>query len=272
MTLRHASRGPPAPWAAHRLLLGIALRSGLAYDLDPSTRAHNHACIEWVDRAEVAAHAAAEPIEVAPGSRLCRTRADLEDGASAERAGWLLDGERDGACRGRAHYELAMQPAEAMLFWHRQNFNALPLPLMTWLGAARMGSAPEGVCRVEAQHGAGWQVGVLYGGGRDYAKCRLDDGALIEGNFDLIGAYNRSAPYLPVRRPATAMLHSSTCCRGRSAAGVRVRARPLAAHLLPVPHARARACLCVCTMVAAAARRSSALKARRGRERLASSG
>ena len=60
MTLRHASRGPPAPWAAHRLLLGIALRSGLAYDLDPSTRAHNHACIEWVDRAEVAAHAAAE--------------------------------------------------------------------------------------------------------------------------------------------------------------------------------------------------------------------
>jgi hypothetical protein len=272
MTLRHASRGPPAPWAAHRLLLGIALRSGLAYDLDPSTRAHNHACIEWVDRAEVAAHAAAEPIEVAPGSRLCRTRADLEDGASAERAGWLLDGERDGACRGRAHYELATQPAEAMLFWHRQNFNALPLPLMTWLGAARMGSAPEGVCRVEAQHGAGWQVGVLYGGGRDYAKCRLDDGALIEGNFDLIGAYNRSAPYLPVRRPATAMLHSSTCCRGRSAAGVRVRARPLAAHLLPVPHARARACLCVCTMVAAAARRSSALKARRGRERLASSG
>lgn len=211
MTLRHASRGPPAPWAAHRLLLGIALRSGLAYDLDPSTRAHNHACIEWVDRAEVAAHAAAEPIEVAPGSRLCRTRADLEDGASAERAGWLLDGERDGACRGRAHYELAIQPAEAMLFWHRQNFNALPLPLMTWFGAEAMGSAPEGVCREQVRVADGsWRVGVLYGAGEDYAKCRFDDGEMSEGGFELIGAYNRSAPYLPVRAPPECS-QPSTC-------------------------------------------------------------
>jgi hypothetical protein len=186
------------------MLLGMAAPSGLAYDLEPSTSAHNHACIEWTSPtvAAVDENSANEAIYVAPGLRLCRTHQGV------------LGGERNGACRDEKEYEVAARPTEANVFWHRQNFNALPLPLMTWLGAARPGVVPEGICRVNASDGTGneWRLGVLYGAGKDYAKCQLYDGDLIEGNFDLMGAYNRSAPYLPVRhRPAPYLVLDALC-------------------------------------------------------------
>ena len=202
------------------MVLGMALPSGLAYDLDPSMQAHNHACIIWADAATVGNNDAARAIEVAPGRRLCRApRAGR--GPTSELAP-VLDAELNSLCRGTHDYEVATRPADANVFWHRQNFNALPLPLMTWLGAARPGVIPEGICRVNATGGSGngWRLGVLYGAGRDYAKCQLDDGELIEGNYDLVGAYNRSAPYLPVRRRAPCLLRTAIkCCPHATALG-----------------------------------------------------
>ncbi len=186
------------------VLLGMVAPSGLAYDLDPSTSAHNYACVEWTSAAAADRDDNTdEAIEVAPGLRLCRTHQGE------------LGGERNGVCRGEKEYEVATRPQEANVFWHTQNFNALPLPLMTWLGAARPGVTPKGICRVAASHGTvnESQIGVLHGAGKDYAKCQLYNGDLIEGNFDLMGAYNRSAPYLPVRQHLRAALSQSVYSR-----------------------------------------------------------
>ena len=194
------------------MLLGMLVPSGLAYDLDPSTQAHNHACILWVDAATAGNNDTTKAIEVAPGRRLCRAH-PAGRGPTAELAP-VLDAELNSLCRGTHDYEVATRPADANVFWHRQNFNALPLPLMTWLGAARPGVVPEGICRVNAMDGSGngWRLGVLYGAGRNYAKCQLYDGELIEGNYDLVGAYNRSAPYLPVRCCAPVRCGSASAC------------------------------------------------------------
>ena len=165
--------------------------TGVAYDLDPATKPHNHACVEWVASVSAASRTELAPIDAAPGAWLCRSRADAD-------LGWAYSGVWDGTCGGQAEYEVGMQPAEAVLYWHPQAFNALPLPLMTWFGAESMGSALEGVCRELSPDSGSWRVGGLYGAGEDYAKCHFDDGEMTEGGFDLIGAYNRSAPYLPV--------------------------------------------------------------------------
>ena len=192
------------------LLGGMAVSECIAYDLDPATKPHNHACVEWVASASAASRTDLVAIDVAADARLCRAHLTAGDGEPAV-AGWAYDGVREGTCSGQVEYEVGMRPAEAALFWHAQAFNALPLPLMTWFGAEAMGSAPEGVCRerVSVEDGS-WRVGVLYGAGEDYAKCRFDDGEMSEGGFELIGAYNRSAPYLPVRAPPECS-QPSTC-------------------------------------------------------------
>ena len=204
------------------VLLAMAAPSGLAYDLEPSTSAHNHACVEW---SSAAGHRddADQAIEVAPGLRLCRTHQGE------------LGGEHNGACRGEKEYEVAARPEEANVFWHRQNFNALPLPLMTWLGAARPGVTPKGICRVTASDGIAnesW-IGVLHGAGKDYAKCQRYNGDLIEGNFDLLGAYNRSAPYLPVRQHLRAALCQSAYSCVMHRPGARILWRSAAAQCQP---------------------------------------
>lgn len=194
------------------LLLGMAtVPSGLAYDLEPSVKAHNHACIDWADSAAVAVDGV-NPVEVTPGIRLCRTR---QVGRDASELASVLDGERDGTCRGNPEYEVATRSTEATVFWHRQNFNALPLPLMTWFGAAGLGVVPMGICRANASIGdtVSWRLGVLHGAGKNYATCQLQDGDLIAGNFDLLGAYNRTVPYVPVRLHLSLLLTTSRIAR-----------------------------------------------------------
>ena len=231
-------------------LRGVARAAALffavvrGYDLEPDTVAHNLGCVQW---APPSGQGKGSPVEVGKGAQLCRTLGGAAAARSPqETAEWRLGTvAADGTCRGSKEFELGSSPPEARLFWHKQvrassaailrktfkltvrgcaeqNFNALPLPLMTWLGAARFGKEPEGVCRVKES--GGWSVGVLFGGGADYAKCSLPDGRLLEGDFELLvslpssislppvskverweqGGYNRSAPYLPMLRPGAA--------------------------------------------------------------------
>eukprot|EP01050_Picozoa_sp_SAG11_P018288 SAG11_NODE_2741_length_3021_cov_3.097536_1_plen_380_part_00 len=133
---------------------------------------HNHRCIEWVYPAEVRDNG----VELWPGSFLCRAYTGALEGI----------GRTEGsACLGNEHYLVARTQAPCLVFWHPQAFNALPLPQMTVYFNG------SGVCRSHATGAVGKITDSL-------GTCEIEGSDDIQGGYGLLGAYNVSAPYLPM--------------------------------------------------------------------------
>ena len=160
-----------------------------------TTTAHNRNCITWASPNAI----------LPPHLSALSTTADTVVCRMVEDSTINIGTYRDHGCRiqGDTHdsstpFQIALMHDDCRIWWHEQAFNALPLPLMTHYSDGGSTSPFDlGLCL--DQQG---RLGVVHSGGAYYAQCfpsnvNLTNSQPIAGNFKILGAYNRSAPYIP---------------------------------------------------------------------------
>ena len=193
----------------------------LAYDQD--VRSHNRHCVQWYPPTT---HSIESPAAHLTPWRRNRNVAAPGSADVAEIVNWYVcrvgvgvlgtfSGNIGDSCLVQEEpifssqlFELGYIHEDCHVFWHAQEFNALPLPMMTHYvmpsdlpGQLSDHAFDVGIC-LDVHD----RLGVVHSDGRHYASCfpshsnsrgERSNVYGVAGGYRLLGSYNKSAPYIP---------------------------------------------------------------------------